>query len=104
MAVKSATKAEEGAKRWLSFMSRDCNRFCKIMVSSSSTVLLNPTNHCHFRLKGIARIPHLSDSSTDVVTFNHIYFLKLLSMSMLSMSSSVFVLHSSFEYEQLCMI
>ncbi|XP_024638279.1 uncharacterized protein [Medicago truncatula] len=40
MAVKNATKAEEGAKRWLSFMSRDCNRFCKIMKladSSSST-------------------------------------------------------------------
>ncbi|CAJ2662060.1 unnamed protein product [Trifolium pratense] len=33
MAVKSATKAEEGTKRWLSFMLRDCNRFCKIMVS-----------------------------------------------------------------------
>ncbi|XP_004507196.1 uncharacterized protein [Cicer arietinum] len=40
MAVKKATKAEEGAKRWLSFMTRDCNRFCKIMNladSSSST-------------------------------------------------------------------
>ncbi|CAK8574945.1 unnamed protein product [Lathyrus sativus] len=37
MAVKSATKAEEGAKRWLSFMSRDCNRFCKIMKLSDSS-------------------------------------------------------------------
>ncbi|GAU50764.1 hypothetical protein TSUD_290760 [Trifolium subterraneum] len=31
MAVKSVTKTEQDAKRWLSFMSRDCNRFCKIM-------------------------------------------------------------------------
>ncbi|CAL5210922.1 unnamed protein product [Lathyrus oleraceus] len=37
MAVKNATKAEEGAKRWLSFMSRDCNRFCKIMKLSDSS-------------------------------------------------------------------
>ncbi|GAU29690.1 hypothetical protein TSUD_264260 [Trifolium subterraneum] len=37
MAVKSATKAEEGAKRWLSFMSRDCNRFCKIMKLAESS-------------------------------------------------------------------
>ncbi|CAJ2655853.1 unnamed protein product [Trifolium pratense] len=38
MAVKSATKAEEGAKRWLSYMSRDCNRFCKVMkLAESST-------------------------------------------------------------------
>ncbi|XP_028758147.1 uncharacterized protein LOC114717220 [Neltuma alba] len=31
MAVKNATRAEETAKRTLSFMSRDCNRFCKLM-------------------------------------------------------------------------
>ncbi|PWA82840.1 hypothetical protein CTI12_AA041290 [Artemisia annua] len=30
-AIKSATKTEETAKRWLSMMSRDCDRFCKIM-------------------------------------------------------------------------
>ncbi|GJV81680.1 hypothetical protein Tco_1517550 [Tanacetum coccineum] len=30
-AIKSATKTEETAKKWLSMMSRDCNRFCKIM-------------------------------------------------------------------------
>lgn len=33
MAVKSANKTEETARRWLSIMSRDCTRFCKIMVS-----------------------------------------------------------------------
>ncbi|XP_061376349.1 uncharacterized protein LOC133318380 [Gastrolobium bilobum] len=31
MAVKNATNAEEGAKRCLTFMKRDCSRFCKIM-------------------------------------------------------------------------
>ncbi|XP_027337208.1 uncharacterized protein LOC113850882 [Abrus precatorius] len=31
MAVKNATRAEEAAKRCLSFMARDCSRFCKIM-------------------------------------------------------------------------
>ncbi|CAH1442816.1 unnamed protein product [Lactuca virosa] len=30
-AIKSATKTEESAKKWLSMMTRDCNRFCKIM-------------------------------------------------------------------------
>ncbi|KAL8252046.1 hypothetical protein R6Q59_035739 [Mikania micrantha] len=30
-AIKSATKTEETARRWLSMMARDCNRFCKIM-------------------------------------------------------------------------
>ncbi|KAK3030545.1 hypothetical protein RJ639_039575, partial [Escallonia herrerae] len=30
-AIKNATKVEETARRWLSIMSRDCNRFCKIM-------------------------------------------------------------------------
>ncbi|KVH98382.1 hypothetical protein Ccrd_023382 [Cynara cardunculus var. scolymus] len=30
-AIKSATKTEETARKWLSMMARDCNRFCKIM-------------------------------------------------------------------------
>ncbi|KAA0065247.1 uncharacterized protein E6C27_scaffold82G005880 [Cucumis melo var. makuwa] len=30
-AIADATKAETSAKKWLSIMSRDCNRFCKIM-------------------------------------------------------------------------
>ncbi|KAM0011961.1 hypothetical protein Hdeb2414_s0002g00053101 [Helianthus debilis subsp. tardiflorus] len=29
--IKSATKTEETARKWLSMMARDCNRFCKIM-------------------------------------------------------------------------
>ncbi|KAK2988735.1 hypothetical protein RJ640_021000 [Escallonia rubra] len=29
--IKNATKVEETARRWLSIMARDCNRFCKIM-------------------------------------------------------------------------
>ncbi|XP_076912279.1 uncharacterized protein LOC143570534 [Bidens hawaiensis] len=29
--IKSATKIEGTAKKWLSMMARDCNRFCKIM-------------------------------------------------------------------------
>ncbi|GJT66323.1 FAD/NAD(P)-binding oxidoreductase family protein, partial [Tanacetum coccineum] len=35
-AIKSATKTEETAKKWLSMMSRDCNRFCKIMLVDKS--------------------------------------------------------------------
>ncbi|KAJ1381046.1 hypothetical protein SESBI_45487 [Sesbania bispinosa] len=31
MAVKNATKTEEMTNRCLSFMARDCSRFCKIM-------------------------------------------------------------------------
>lgn len=30
-AIKTATKTEETAKKWLSMMARDCSRFCKIM-------------------------------------------------------------------------
>ncbi|XP_071686894.1 uncharacterized protein [Rutidosis leptorrhynchoides] len=30
-AIKTATKTEETARKWLSMMARDCNRFCKIM-------------------------------------------------------------------------
>ena len=36
MAIKNATRIEESTKKWLSMMARDCNRFCKIMVCSSS--------------------------------------------------------------------
>ncbi|KAK6938812.1 hypothetical protein RJ641_032320 [Dillenia turbinata] len=32
MTIKRASKAEETANRWLSMMTRDCNRFCKIML------------------------------------------------------------------------
>ncbi|GKA80957.1 augmin subunit 2 [Tanacetum coccineum] len=35
-AIKSATKTKETAKKWLSMMSRDCNRFCKIMLVDKS--------------------------------------------------------------------
>lgn len=37
MAIKNATRAEQSAKKWLYMMSRDCNRFCKIMVCYSSS-------------------------------------------------------------------
>ncbi|KAL7207748.1 hypothetical protein ACSBR1_029657 [Camellia fascicularis] len=30
-AIKSATKVEETTKKWLSMMTRDCNRFCKLV-------------------------------------------------------------------------
>lgn len=30
-AITNVTKAEESARKWLSIMGRDCNRFCKIM-------------------------------------------------------------------------
>lgn len=36
-AIKNATRLEESTGRWLSMMARDCNRFCKIMVCSSSS-------------------------------------------------------------------
>ncbi|KAL3840311.1 hypothetical protein ACJIZ3_024902 [Penstemon smallii] len=45
-AIRNATKVEETAQKWLKMMSRDCNRFCKIMeltpdkvVSSKDAVL-----------------------------------------------------------------
>ncbi|MFQ6667366.1 hypothetical protein Gotur_033411 [Gossypium turneri] len=31
VAIENATRAEEYARRWLSILTRDCNRFCKIM-------------------------------------------------------------------------
>ncbi|XWS24342.1 hypothetical protein CRYUN_Cryun28dG0093100 [Craigia yunnanensis] len=31
IAIENATRAEDSARRWLSMMARDCNRFCKIM-------------------------------------------------------------------------
>jgi len=48
VAVKKATRAEEAAKRCLAFMSRDCSRFCKIMVCSSPTSLLMLLNFNSF--------------------------------------------------------
>ncbi|KAK6256715.1 hypothetical protein QUC31_000174 [Theobroma cacao] len=33
-ALENATKVEETARKWLSIMARDCNRFCKIMRST----------------------------------------------------------------------
>ncbi|OVA04529.1 hypothetical protein BVC80_1715g47 [Macleaya cordata] len=34
MATENASEAEETTRRWLSMMSKDCNRFCKIMRST----------------------------------------------------------------------
>lgn len=36
MAIKSATKVEETTRKWLSMMTRDCTRFCKIMKLSQN--------------------------------------------------------------------
>ncbi|CAN4093838.1 unnamed protein product [Withania somnifera] len=35
-AIKSATKVEETTRKWLSMMTRDCTRFCKIMKLSQN--------------------------------------------------------------------
>ncbi|KAL2471764.1 Uncharacterized protein Adt_39900 [Abeliophyllum distichum] len=37
-AIDNATKVEETAKKWLSMMTRDCNRFCKIMKLTQNSV------------------------------------------------------------------
>ncbi|XP_022875427.1 uncharacterized protein LOC111393891 [Olea europaea var. sylvestris] len=37
-AIDNSTKVEETAKKWLSMMNRDCNRFCKIMKLSQNSV------------------------------------------------------------------
>ncbi|KAJ4701890.1 Endoribonuclease Dicer-like protein [Melia azedarach] len=43
VAIKNATKAEETAKRWLSIMARDCNRFCKIMkLTEAGSIIPSP--------------------------------------------------------------
>ncbi|KAJ8772762.1 hypothetical protein K2173_027939 [Erythroxylum novogranatense] len=34
-AIQNATQVEESSKKWLSILSRDCNRFCKIMQMTS---------------------------------------------------------------------
>lgn len=34
MAIQNVTRVEASAKKLLSMMSRDCSRFCKIMVCS----------------------------------------------------------------------
>lgn len=38
IAIKSATKVEETTRKWLSMMTRDCTRFCKIMKLSQNGV------------------------------------------------------------------
>ncbi|XP_023536738.1 dentin sialophosphoprotein-like [Cucurbita pepo subsp. pepo] len=43
-AIADATKAEASAKKWLSIMSRDCNRFCKIMKTSGHGSNASPTS------------------------------------------------------------
>ncbi|KAL2455011.1 uncharacterized protein Fot_55087 [Forsythia ovata] len=37
-AINNATKVEETARKWLSMMARDCNRFCKIMKLTQNRV------------------------------------------------------------------
>ncbi|KAK1436539.1 hypothetical protein QVD17_02320 [Tagetes erecta] len=59
-AIKSATKTEETAKKWLSMMARDCSRFCKIMKlnedhntsASSDPALCIRLNKNHLQNKG----------------------------------------------------
>ncbi|XP_047964979.1 uncharacterized protein LOC125209419 [Salvia hispanica] len=36
-AIDNAVKAEERAKKWMSMMARDCNRFCKIMKMTADS-------------------------------------------------------------------
>ncbi|KZV20189.1 hypothetical protein F511_01046 [Dorcoceras hygrometricum] len=38
LAIDNATKTEEAATKWLNMMSRDCNRFCKIMKLSPNNI------------------------------------------------------------------
>ncbi|XP_073021667.1 uncharacterized protein [Primulina eburnea] len=38
LAIDNATKTEEAATKWLNMMSRDCNRFCKIMKLAPNNV------------------------------------------------------------------
>ncbi|KAK9271349.1 hypothetical protein L1049_026939 [Liquidambar formosana] len=46
MAIENATKMEETARRWLSMMARDCNRFCKIMrLTEKGTTDSGNTTH-----------------------------------------------------------
>ena len=40
MVANNAVDAEKMAKTWLVRMARDCNRYCKIMVSIQRTVFL----------------------------------------------------------------
>ncbi|XP_038886717.1 uncharacterized protein LOC120076846 [Benincasa hispida] len=42
-AIADATKAEMRAKKWLLIMSRDCNRFCKIMNTTEQNSNASPT-------------------------------------------------------------
>uniref|UniRef100_A0A0A0LP96 Uncharacterized protein n=2 Tax=Cucumis sativus TaxID=3659 RepID=A0A0A0LP96_CUCSA len=41
-AIADATKAETSAKKWISIMSRDCNRFCKIMNTAEHNSNVSP--------------------------------------------------------------
>ncbi|KAI3737007.1 hypothetical protein L2E82_26999 [Cichorium intybus] len=43
-AIKTATKTEETAKKWLSMMARDCSRFCKIMKQNEDKDKENDTS------------------------------------------------------------
>ncbi|KAL7117260.1 hypothetical protein ACP275_03G061400 [Erythranthe tilingii] len=44
LAISNATKVEGTAKKWLSIMARDCNRFCKIMeLTPNKTAISNDT-------------------------------------------------------------
>ncbi|KAI3684848.1 hypothetical protein L6452_34075 [Arctium lappa] len=45
-AIKSATKTEETARKWLSMMARDCNRFCKIMKQNEDDDASDPATVC----------------------------------------------------------
>lgn len=38
LAIENATKTEEAATKWLNMTSRDCNRFCKIMILAPNNI------------------------------------------------------------------
>ncbi|KAI9382805.1 hypothetical protein POPTR_014G181200v4 [Populus trichocarpa] len=70
IAVQNATRVEESARRWLSIMARDCNRFCKIMKLTDKA---SPTsgNVVHKEKRKIVFADEAGGKLCDVKTFEN---------------------------------
>ncbi|KAL9347380.1 hypothetical protein Peur_058746 [Populus x canadensis] len=70
IAVQNATRVEESARRWLSIMARDCNRFCKIMKLTDKASATSG-NVVHKEKRKIVFADEAGGKLCDVKTFEN---------------------------------
>ncbi|GLT92146.1 hypothetical protein SLE2022_099980 [Rubroshorea leprosula] len=73
IAIENAARAEETTRRWLSIMTRDCSRFCKIMKltegsSSSSENLIHKKRKITFADEAGGKLCHVKVFKDDIAS------------------------------------